>query len=299
MGVLSQYRVSDLALPSPLVSLSHPGHTLFQAIDLLAEKHLLSAPVLAADGSALVGMLDALDIVAYTMRSASEGKEIFEDAPIDQVMGLARDGAKPTEVGLDVPLDEVASVISGPARRAVVMTAEGQAHSVITQSAMLQFLHSKLGEFEALKGQGTAESLCTTSPVTVTDTQSALTAFQAIHDNGVSSVAIVDEDVGTVVSVASATDLVVGLAHMEEKAEALKKLRESNIMEIIVGNRQMDHKTRAATVTVRPEQGLEEILEKLARTRVHRVIVCAEGRKPLGVLSLTDVCRVVAQMEEA
>mmetsp|Transcript_100837 Transcript_100837/g.314345 ORF Transcript_100837/g.314345 Transcript_100837/m.314345 type:complete len:298 (-) Transcript_100837:179-1072(-) len=296
MPWLAKYKVSDLALPSPLVTLSHPKSGLFEAIDLLAEKNLLSVPVLDAGDGALLGVLDCLDVVAHVVRTATEGTTLV-DVPLDKVMGLARDGAKPAEVGLEVLLDEVAEVISGPARRAVVMGADGKAYSVITQSTFLQFLHSKMREVEAMTERLTAEDLCTRSPICVAEGQSALNAFRAINENGVSSVAIVDEESGHVVSVASATDLVVGLARAPAKAKALQKLEEDSILDLVSDNRRLDYKGRAATVSVRPDAGLEHVLEKLAKTRVHRVMVCAEGRKPHGVLSLTDVCRVMAQQK--
>uniref|UniRef100_A0A7S1WKV6 CBS domain-containing protein n=1 Tax=Alexandrium catenella TaxID=2925 RepID=A0A7S1WKV6_ALECA len=292
MSSLSKYKVSDLDLPSPLICLNHPQSTLFEAIDVLSEKHLLSVPILDSSNSTLIGMLDCLDIVAYTVRNAAEK---LVDAPLDQVMGLARDGAKPAEVGLDTPLDKVAGIISGPARRAVVVDADGKAHSVITQSGLLQFLYSKRAEIEAEKLNLTADDICTTSPLCVTMGQSAMSAFQAIHSGGVSSVAIVEEETGKVVSVASATDLVVGLSRMTDKAKDLQSLEDMSILDLISSNRQLDHKAKAATVSVRPDESLERILEKLAKTRVHRVMVCAEGRKPHGVLSLTDVCKVVAE----
>jgi len=293
MAWLSKYKVSDLALPTPLITLSHPKSCLFEAIDLLSEKRLLSVPVLDSDTSALLGVLDCLDIVAYTVRTAADKKGLA-DEPLDKVIGLATDGVKPAEVGLDTPLDEVAQAISGPARRAIVMGADGKALSVITQSLLLQFLHSKMSEMEV---KLTAGDLCTTSPICVTEGQSALSAFQVIHDNGVSSVAIVEEDTGCVVSVASATDLVVGLAQAPDKAKALESVGELTIVDIVSANRKLDHKARAATVMVRPDAGMEHILDKLARTRVHRVIVCADDRKPHGVLSLTDICRAAAELK--
>mmetsp|Transcript_6012 Transcript_6012/g.14340 ORF Transcript_6012/g.14340 Transcript_6012/m.14340 type:complete len:297 (-) Transcript_6012:96-986(-) len=291
---LSQYKVSDLELPSQLVSLHHPGNNLFQAIDLLAEQRLLSVPVLAAGSSALLGMVDALDIVAFTVQSAAQKRKKLEDVHLDHVMGLAHGGAGPATVGLETPLDEVASIISGPARRAMVLTADGEAYSIITQSAMVQFMKSKLQDKGALNEQWTAQYLCTPDPVCVTEVQSALSAFQVINDNGVSSVAIVDEELGQLISVASATDLVVGLARMPDKAKALEKLASSSITEVVTGNRQLEQKARAATVVVSPETSVVQCLDKLSKTRVHRVIVCVD-QKPQGVLSLTDLCRALSQ----
>jgi len=290
LPLLQKSGVADLALPVPLVALSHPEDTLFRAVDLLSERRLLSAPVLAPGGGRRVlAVLDALDVVAYVARCAAEGPGELRDAGVDEVAGLSRGGQPHAEVGLERPLDEVASIIGGPARRAVVVDAGGRPHSVITQSTLLQFLHGRLGELEALQRRWTAQDLCSPAPVCVADSESALSAFQTIRDSGVSSVAVVDEE-GAMVTVASATDLVVWLANSHEKRSALKTLHEASIVDVVKGNRELDYKAR-------PDQPLESVLEKLAKTRVHRVIVCSKERKPLGVLSLTDICRAAAQQD--
>lgn len=299
---LASYKVSDLPLPLPLVSLPHREATLFRAIDTLAEKHLLSLPVLT-EGGQLEGIFDSLDVVAHVVQRAASGAECLEDLLLDSVMGCSRTTpeAKATSklvVSIDTPLDEVAELVSGPGRRAVVMDAAGAAHSVVTQSVLLQFLHTKKEQIGHATLELTAEHLSSKSAVCVTEEQSALAAFQAIHEHGVSSVGIVD-DQGVLISVVSATDLVVGLTMVGDsgKSSALRDLNVMTVLDFVARNRQLNLKARAATVTVAPQHSLEKVLEKLAACRVHRAMVCVD-RKPVGVLSLTDLCRAVAHASD-
>lgn len=298
MSFLATYTVGDLPLPQPLVSLSHPGDGLFRAIEILAEHRLLSAPVLtasAADGGdqsrEVLGMFEALDVVAHVVDLATQEREL-EDVAINSIMGCGRNVQMHATVHLDTPLDKVAELLSGPSRRAVVLGPEGQAHSVVTQSVLLKFLHSKFQDLDALKDLGRAGEICSKGAVCVAEDKSALEALQAICSNGVSSIGIVDED-GVLISVVSATDLVVALANISDKSALPRQLADMTALDFVASNRQADIRDRAATVTVPPDQDLRTVLHKLAATRVHRVMVCTD-RRPIGVLSLTDLIRTVA-----
>lgn len=295
MSILSKYKVSDLPLPRPLITLRSPGDTLFSSIKALTTNHVLSAPVLSEDGSKVLGVLDALDIVATAVELSAAGREL-EDISVAEIMGKGRPaGVAHAEVSIDEPLDKVLELVSGPARRAVVLGTDGRPESVVTQSVLLQFIHSKKEEIDSLKNCGTAQDHCSSGAVCVNESESALKAFETINKVGVWSVAIVDE-AGCMVSVISATDLVVGLSHMADKSHALSSLANISVVDLVSVNRQFDTKDKASTVSARPDQSVESILEKLSACRVHRVVVCV-NRKPVGVLSLTDICKAVANLQ--
>lgn len=302
MAFLSRYTVRNLDLPVPLVCLRHPVDGLYKAIEVLAERALLSAPVLSEDGKVL-GVLDALDVVAYVVdRAAGAGAPdpeapLVADEPLDKVMGRGHatsagpGAARHAHVGLDEPLDKVAALLSTTVRRAVVLGPEGEAHSVVTQSQLLKFLHDHIEELGQARAKA-AKEFCSDGAVSVSEESSALSAFQVMRTGHVSSIGIVD-DAGCLVSVASATDLVKSLARMSDKASALQELERTSVLEFVAWNRQHDIREIAAAVTARPDQHLDSVLSKLAACRVHRVMVCEE-RRPVGVLSLTDVCRAVS-----
>mmetsp|Transcript_63952 Transcript_63952/g.113716 ORF Transcript_63952/g.113716 Transcript_63952/m.113716 type:complete len:302 (+) Transcript_63952:22-927(+) len=300
MAFFTRYTVADLPLPSGLISLRQPNDTFFSAIQVLCEHHLLSAPVLSADGEEVLGMVDSLDVVARMVKLTTASETELKDVPIEDIMGLGVPAGKVSfeKVSLEDTLDKVLEIVSGPARRAIVLK-EGRPHSVVTQSVMLQFLYDNRDKIEGLHDCGSAKELCSDGAVCVKENDTALSAFQLINSVGVWSLAIVDED-GCMVSVVSATDLVIGLRHMEDKTTALASLAECSVTDLVVNNRSLDLKdkasTKASTVTAQPDQPLESILSKLAVCRVHRVVVCSE-RKPVGVLSLTDVCRAVAGLK--
>jgi len=284
---LRPYKVKDLSLPQ-LVTLEHPRHRLFDAISLLSEHHLLSAPVLDAEGM-LLGMLDALDIVAEVVQANAEGKGQLLNKHIDSVMGKV---SASHVVHLDDGLAEVVGIIAR-ARRVVVLGKEGKPESIITQSTVIQFLHAK-GIFEARRHRWLAKELCTTDAFVINEDETVLKAFQKLLEKRVASLVILDED-GHALTVISASDLVRTLGRMEDMSAALSIL-EANVVQFVAKTR--SNHTQAAVISVPPEAPLTAVVEKLAKARVHRLVIMGEDRTPLGVLSLSDICRAVAAKSE-
>eukprot|EP00440_Ansanella_granifera_P066314 gb/GFBE01071926.1/.p1 GENE.gb/GFBE01071926.1/~~gb/GFBE01071926.1/.p1 ORF type:complete len:309 (+),score=64.57 gb/GFBE01071926.1/:1-927(+) len=291
---LRQYKVKDLPLSAHLVTLHHPRDGLFSAIHTLCEHHLLSAPVVDESGK-LLGLLDTLDIVAHVVEAEAAGQRQLRDQSIHNLMGKGsrRAGGSVPTASLEDALHEVVDIVAGPARRVVVMDAEGRPCSIITQSTVIQFLHEKKDEMKEFMHSRPAKEFCTHGAITISDQETALHAFELLASKGVSSVAIVDQE-GRAITVVSATDLVMGLGLMGDMSMALSQLRTRNIVFFVGDSRRPDHHmshTRAAIIAVDPEMPMDQVIEKFAKTRVHRMIVTAGDRKPIGVLSLSDVCK--------
>jgi len=290
---LMPYKVKDLSLPTELVTLQHPKHRLFDAIRLLSEHRLLSVPVLDEDGK-LLGSLDSLDILAHVVEAEAEGKGKLLSKHIDHIMGKVY-SASPA-IHLEDSLSEVVAKIAGPARRAVVLGKGGRPESVVTQSTVIKFLLDKK-IFQARRRHWLAKNLCTAGVVVASESETALKVFQKLLERKVSSLVILDED-GCPLAVVSASDLVHGLAKMQDMSDAISVLGTANVMQFITDSRLADARTshtRAAVISVPPDAPLTEVIEKLAKTRVHRLVVMGEGHTPLGMLSLSDICRAVSE----
>mmetsp|Transcript_51578 Transcript_51578/g.111869 ORF Transcript_51578/g.111869 Transcript_51578/m.111869 type:complete len:323 (-) Transcript_51578:1276-2244(-) len=290
---LDECTVGDLPLPQPLLALRHPGDTLFKAIELLAKYHILSAPVVAARGGALLGLIDSLDIVAHIC-SLTEGDSTARlgNLPVNEVMGTFRPSSEIAQVDLKTPLKEVLKLFSGTTRRAVVKGPDGGVYSVVTQSLIVKFIQDNKRLFNASALSTTASKMSLGEHVCINEDQPAIDAFKEMKNRNVSSVGLLDED-GCIVSVISASDLVMGLHLRPHKDEALDEITAGSAMDFLASNRQINPKARAANVCVSPETTLDSVLSKLSATRVHRVTICTD-KKPLGIVSLTDVCRTLA-----
>ncbi|CAJ1362260.1 unnamed protein product [Effrenium voratum] len=285
-----QQHVKDLPLPKALVTLKQSQDGLFSAIQALSEHHLLSAPVVDDDGK-LVTILDTLDIAAYIVEMEAAGKKALSDEKLEKLLGRCKN--RTSCVTAEEGLDKVVESILGEGRRAVVLS-EGKPESIITHSTVVTFFNSKLKEIEALVAPKMAQDICTPRVVTIHDHATALTAFQTLVAQGLSSLIITD-DSGAAITVVSATDLVMALGHEDDKSAILSELRDRNVVFFVGDSRKPDRHfshTRAPIISVSNETPMSMVIEKFATTRVHRMLVVPAGsRKPAGVLSLLDICK--------
>jgi len=223
------------------------------------------------------------------------GKKKLVNERLDKIIGRGspRTGRSICTAELEEDLAQVVENISGIHRRAVVLQ-DGQPVSIITHSTIITFMSSKLAELEALLGTRVAQDVCTNGVITIDDSATALTAFQTLVTKGVSSLAITDED-GIAITVVSATDLVMALGHEEDKSAVISDLRSRNVVFFVGDSRKPDRAfshTRAPIISVTLETPLPQVIEKFATTRVHRMLVMAtDSRKPVGILSLQDICK--------
>jgi len=288
MACLDGHTVAELQLPKPLVTLSHAGDTLFSAIECLASHHLLSAPVVADDGS-LVGIVDSLDIVGYITAKIKSDAATLDDCGLDKVKDFK--SSEPPCVSMEDSLSSIVELFSGSARRCIVLK-DGNVHSVITQSLMLAFFHKQKELLASSLLESPANSKSGGSFFCVKDDQKAAEAFKSINEEGLSSCGVVDED-GAIIMVLSAADLIVGLSSLKDKRDSLNHLKKTEVVEFLAHNRDSNLKACASAILVAPDSSFDQVLNKLSKCRVHRVVV-AKDKRPSGVISLTDVCKHIA-----
>ena len=130
------------------------------------------------------------------------------------------------------------------------------------------------------------------------DTDQARSAFQLMVDKRVSSVCIVDEN-GEILTAISTKDIRL-LPRLESAGLDRTNLLDMNVREFVGLVRrvtELDGKSRAACVTVELNTPLATVLGKLAATKMHRVYVIDAHRKPVGVISVSDVVVALAAVQ--
>ncbi len=120
----------------------------------------------------------------------------------------------------------------------------------------------------------------------------AIDAFMRMHRGGLSSLAIVDDDDETneiLVDTLSASDL-KGFAK-----SSLSALTQPLSTFLAHSRRTIGHNAHKQLVVCFPDTPFLEALEMVLKERVHRIFILEnEGRRPLGVVSLTDMLRQIA-----
>lgn len=106
---------------------------------------------------------------------------------------------------------------------------------------------------------------------------------EIMADEGISSLAIVDQN-GGVVGIVSSLDVVKAFG--EKTPAEISETKAEDIMTSLVYN-------------VNPEMTLKEASNIMVVKGIHRVVVLSEegGRKPVGLLSATDIVKEVRELK--
>ena len=134
----------------------------------------------------------------------------------------------------------------------------------------------KLGRYEGL--------------VIAQDTDRAIDIFAIMSQQGISAVPVVDES-RRFIGVISASDI----KGIGTDCSLFPRLS-LTVIDYVAPIRQANLKARYPAIAVHPSDTIERLINKLAATRVHRLILTdPETSHVLAVISLTDVLRYLYQ----
>jgi CBS domain-containing protein len=195
---------------------------------------------------------------------------------------------------LGAPLIEVLRNFARGVHRVPVVDSEDPTRIVamLTQTDANRFLAT---DPEKYLGQARAHASITDlglvagadKVVTVPSSTKAIDAFITMHAKGLSALAVVDAE-GAFQGCLSATDLKL-ITDYRFQALLLP------VVEFLEHVRKEEGRTcKSYRVWCIPTTPLQTVVKKLAEERVHRVfVVDPVSMKPLGVVSLTDIARIV------
>jgi len=299
----SNVKARDLPKPAKIVSIA--SYTSMEnALKTLQSNHILSAPVLDLEG-ALVGQIDLVDIIVVMVHLSKKTQEVLVsvglmgeeeqidfsrvrvDRPLkellqstDNVGSLANFSSRNPlrSLGENATLQEVVKELVSR-HRICILNSEGKLTNYVTQSAMMKYLKAQPSLLGSLAGKTIGELGIGTSPViSVKKWDSVIEAFKLITLQGVSAVAVVDDQghlVGTlgahdVRSINPAWTFIEGLV---VKAEEYLTTHTKNPVLV----------TEATT--------LAELVEKLQGR--HRALIIDAEKRPVKVISIGDVLKAL------
>ncbi len=168
----------------------------------------------------------------------------------------------------------------------VVDPESGAVSNLLSQTDMIRELAKHIGELGAAAQMTMGEAgLGKRSVLCVRNTDAALDAFFELQEAGISGGAIVNSE-GKLVGNLSRHDL-----KGTQGGTGFGALNQS------IMHYQRKHRVALAQRLVTVHQGttLAEVLTTMAREKVHRVFVVEGGMLPRGLVTQTDICRVLAE----
>lgn len=195
------------------------------------------------------------------------------------------------------PTDGVRKVIElltrADVHRVPVVGDSGELLDIISQSRVIAFLQQNVQHAAKEFDVSVAEADVGSRPVlTVQSSDPTIKAYQLMKEHEVSAVAIVERN-GRLQGCVSGSDLKLYLrkpsfGYLNKPAgDFIKEIRQTQI-----------ETTKYPAVTVATTDTVAKCIAKLAATRLHRVFVTEsyESFEPIGVISLTDVCKHIVKV---
>jgi len=268
---------------------------------VLLDNNVLSAPVYDPAAKNYVGFLDLRDLVSWAVFLFDE-----QENPADDELDLinaahklykhATGGISLSYLARRNPfravkagssLATVAAILKTGVKRVPVLNDENRVTFIISQTSVNRFLYDNIKE---LKGD-TSIPLCNLSigrePVlAVQSTTAAIDTFRLMDNKHISGVAVVDAS-GCVIANTSSRDLKIFIKSPRRStlllpiAKFLEEVRKDGLVE-------------APVVCCSPEDTLAHAMVAIATTNVHRVYVVDASKKPLRVITLTDVMKYIS-----
>jgi CBS domain-containing protein len=286
---------------TPLIDIISPAQNLVvldhtdsvnDALLRLAQFGIQSAPVYNRLTDQFLGSVDVMDMVAFVVGASSQsGEADMSEAMKRQFQRPVFDimNASDTDPFLPVPthsrLGEVLHLFySQGIHRLPLVDSQNNLVGIVSQWDIVNFLNEHKGRHELVRQMSKSLFELDLAPgkvVSVSHRATLKDCFTAIMGYKISGVAVVDEG-GRLVGTISASDL--------------KGVTQENFITLglpVADFLKVRHKEGALSCV--REATLGQVVEVVARTGLHRVFVIDAAQKPISVVTLTDILRLVSQ----
>jgi CBS-domain-containing membrane protein len=267
---------------------------LSSAMQKLQQHNLTSLPVLTQVNT-YYGFIDMVDIVRFVVDLVGEeeirkhddfeGLAVFQNATVKEVMRYPL--AKKSPFHPVANTDSLLTIVEAMAKgyhRIPVLNAEQNLDWIVSQSAMLKYVYENitlLGDRRKMTVDRLPSAF--TPVISVHQEERAIDALKMLKICSVTAVSVVNDN-EKLVGCLSSTDL--KKIHSSGKWVARLFLPTSEFVQIY--NRK---KTQPLSIT--RDHTIEQVLKKFVKYHVHRLFVVNEDFEPVGVVSPTDIFKVL------
>jgi len=263
-----------------------PEATLEEALEAMHEVNVSGLPVFHPDEGYL-GFVSSFDIMTYIAFFS----HFKEEVPDSATPRFARLGNRVRDV-LDISAenksemwkayasDETLGSIAGRMESGIhrMLIAVDDRAKLLTQTDVIKYIHSKDKTNPLMKktlselGIGHVDKEVTQ----IRDTTTALQGFRTLYQKKITAAPIVDKN-GAVIGTLSASDV-----------RGLRSNNTSDVMLPVLKYLEKKSSLRSQ-VSVTKTSKLDDVFRRMIDARVHRVWIVNAERKPIGVISMSDV----------
>ncbi|GAM28030.1 hypothetical protein SAMD00019534_112060, partial [Acytostelium subglobosum LB1] len=302
--VYTQTSISDIIKKETLIAVEKTA-TVQELLAVLHKHCLTSVPVVDSDTgkNRVIGFVDTNDVLAllvkicenasvchHAMRLLSIG---FLHTTVSNIMDLSKKDQF-TVVLEEQSLFEVMKMYARGVYRVALLSIFSDIEDIVSQSAVISFIADNVSVLGTLKNKtildllpqlvDKADVISTQASTLVYDT------FKSMHHHGVTAVPVLSDQTGQIIGTLSINDL---SSLKEDNMDLLLQSTER----FISRNDMLDpnkHKP-SYPIIISVKDTLTHAIEMLAKYKIHRLWIVDEHRKPISILSLTDVCKIITE----
>jgi len=228
---------------------------------------------------------------------------LFEDGMRDD-----EDNSAWFPVKMNSPMWDVLTLLSRKTRRVPVLNEQGRVVKIISQSSVTEVLYNKVLETQKSGGRipdvlneklneqkfGYKEVIC------IGEEEPVKKAFAIIIEKGLSAVGVTNDEY-ELFSCITTKDVrlfeSIESAAIQRLSQSARKRRGTLLMELSAADfishaRKISDgygAARPSVIVVTPNTEMKTVIGKLAAAKVHRVFIVDDKRRPLGVISVSDI----------
>jgi CBS domain-containing protein len=253
-------------------------------------------PNIATYPKHIAGFIDLVDILAYLINLTNIGvtdanAAMLATAFLNKPVGDLMDYSTRDHFTAVLEEDELLKVISLLARdgnhRVAVVDILSDIRHVITQTDIIRVICEHIDELINV-GRVTVRDLGVTHSniIVVRADDSAISSLRIMNNNKLSAAPIVD-GMGVLVGTLSISDL---------KGITSESLRALGAPTFTFSEQHSYRQPLPKAIMITLDSTFADVIRLVAHTRVHRVWIVDADHRPIGVIALTDICRIITQL---
>jgi len=263
----------------------------------IIDSNITSVPIYDNRTKQYLGFVDIIDIASYILNHASE-REIKESPTnalnkiglirCDQIVNLSQRNPY-TAIGSEVTVETaIELILKYSVHRLAIIDADGSPVTLLTQSRLIQFLAENLDKFPKLCKKTVDDfKLGYKNVVSITQNQSIRSAVELMNTNSISGVPIVD----------SQNKIVGTFSHSNLKVLGHDFSKFNHLYDAVLDFMKLDGNSHTPHLVL-PSTTIEQLVNIIVRTKVHRLFVIDNSGNTIGVIVLSTLLKLFLENTE-